>query len=149
MPKTTMRRTRFAPGVLRSFIPSIARSLSRPALRRVTMPAFGGAGKGTLEHDPEKWVPVFGKRSCSSKRIERDDDSKKRHPALLQPHHHAVGGAARVHHGEADEAGPVRLPEQGAAGHTGKRSAVDEHRERSNAAGNLERQRVGLGAGAR
>src|SRR4029077_16792644 len=35
-----------------------------------------------LEHDPEKWVPVFGKRSCSSKRIERDDDSKKSHPAL-------------------------------------------------------------------
>jgi DNA-binding transcriptional regulator YdaS (Cro superfamily) len=35
-----------------------------------------------LEHDPEKWAPVFGKRSCSSKKIERDDDSKKSHPAL-------------------------------------------------------------------
>src|SRR5256885_110605 len=29
------------------------------------------------EHDPEKWPPVFGKRSCSSKTLKRDDDSKK------------------------------------------------------------------------
>jgi hypothetical protein len=36
----------------------------------------------TLEHDPEKWEPVFGKRSCSNKEVERDDDSKKNHPAL-------------------------------------------------------------------
>jgi wyosine [tRNA(Phe)-imidazoG37] synthetase (radical SAM superfamily) len=35
-----------------------------------------------LEHDPEKWVPVFGKRSCSNKNLERDDDSKKSHPDL-------------------------------------------------------------------
>ena len=35
-----------------------------------------------LEHDPEKWIPVFPKRSCSNKKIERDDDSKKSHPAL-------------------------------------------------------------------
>jgi putative MATE family efflux protein len=35
-----------------------------------------------VEHDPEKWVPVFGKRSCSKKKLERDDDSKKSHPAL-------------------------------------------------------------------
>ena len=35
-----------------------------------------------LEHDPEKWEPVFGKRSCSNKEVERDDDSKKNHPAL-------------------------------------------------------------------
>src|SRR3981189_2407056 len=51
-----------------------------------------------LEHDPEKhalgprpdgWEPVFRKdkreafarRSCSNKKIERDDDSKKSHPA--------------------------------------------------------------------
>jgi hypothetical protein len=27
-----------------------------------------------IEHDPEKWVPVFGKRSCSSKKLEWDDD---------------------------------------------------------------------------
>jgi len=35
-----------------------------------------------LEHDPEKWIPVFRKRSCSIKRIERDGDSKKSHLAL-------------------------------------------------------------------
>src|SRR5258705_2046511 len=52
-----------------------------------------------LEHDPEKhalgprpdgWVPVFprdkreafARRSCSNKKIERDDDSKKSHHAL-------------------------------------------------------------------
>src|SRR5215475_6655594 len=35
-----------------------------------------------LQHDPEKWEPVFGKRSCSSNELERDDDSKKSHPAL-------------------------------------------------------------------
>jgi hypothetical protein len=38
----------------------------------------------TLAHDPEKWVPVFGKRSCANKRIERDDDLKKNHPALKE-----------------------------------------------------------------
>src|ERR1700740_2863885 len=37
---------------------------------------------GGLEHDPEKWIPVFGKRSCSKKRLERDDDSKKSHHVL-------------------------------------------------------------------
>src|ERR1700730_14037559 len=35
-----------------------------------------------LEHDPEKWIPVFGKRSCSTNEVERDDDSKRNHPAL-------------------------------------------------------------------
>src|SRR5436190_15937604 len=34
------------------------------------------------EHDPEKWIPVFGKRSCSTNKLERDDDSKKSHLAL-------------------------------------------------------------------
>jgi hypothetical protein len=43
-----------------------------------------------LEHDPEKWLPVFprdkreafARRSCANKKVERDDDSKKSHPAL-------------------------------------------------------------------
>jgi DNA-binding MarR family transcriptional regulator len=35
----------------------------------------------TLEHDPEKWIPVFRKRSCANKKIEQDDDSKKSHLA--------------------------------------------------------------------
>jgi uroporphyrin-III C-methyltransferase/precorrin-2 dehydrogenase/sirohydrochlorin ferrochelatase len=30
----------------------------------------------SIEHDPKKWEPVFGKRLCSSKKRERDDDSK-------------------------------------------------------------------------
>jgi hypothetical protein len=46
---------------------------------------MAGSGGGSLEHNPEKWVPVFprdkrsafARRSCSSKKIERDDDSKK------------------------------------------------------------------------
>src|SRR5882757_10828174 len=46
-----------------------------------------------LEHDPEKWAPVFRKAcprarpegSCSSKKPERDDDSKKNHHALGEP----------------------------------------------------------------
>jgi hypothetical protein len=33
-----------------------------------------------LEHDPEKWVPVFRKDHAQIKEIERDDDSKKGHP---------------------------------------------------------------------
>jgi hypothetical protein len=49
---------------------------------------------GLLEHDPEQWVPVFprdkreafARRSCSNKKMERDDDSKKSHyaPGLFQ-----------------------------------------------------------------
>src|SRR6202008_1316649 len=35
-----------------------------------------------VEHDPEKWTLVFGKRSCPTNKLERDDDSKKSHPAL-------------------------------------------------------------------
>jgi glucan endo-1,3-alpha-glucosidase len=33
-----------------------------------------------LKHGPEKWIPVFGKRSCSSNKLERGDESKKSHP---------------------------------------------------------------------
>jgi hypothetical protein len=36
----------------------------------------------SLEHDPEKWVPVFRKDHAQIKEIERDDDSKKSHHAL-------------------------------------------------------------------
>jgi|SRR5882724_3317927 len=38
--------------------------------------------RALLEHDPEKWLPVFRERSCSNNKIERDDDSKKSHHAL-------------------------------------------------------------------
>src|SRR5262249_12059839 len=40
-----------------------------------------GTGDG-LEHDPEKWEPVFGKDHAPSINLERDVDSKKRHLAL-------------------------------------------------------------------
>jgi hypothetical protein len=51
---------------------------------------FDGGIFSVLEHDPEKWMPVFprdkreafARRSCSNKKIERDDDSNKSHPAL-------------------------------------------------------------------
>src|SRR5262245_8195186 len=43
-----------------------------------------------LQHDPEKWIPVFGKAcprarpegSCPNNKVERDDDSNKSHLAL-------------------------------------------------------------------
>jgi hypothetical protein len=38
----------------------------------------------SLKHDPEKWEPLFGRRSCSNEKLERDDDSKKGHPALAE-----------------------------------------------------------------
>jgi hypothetical protein len=37
---------------------------------------------GGLEHDPENWIPVFEKRSCSDNKLECDDDSKRSHHAL-------------------------------------------------------------------
>src|SRR5438270_600573 len=33
-------------------------------------------------HDPEKWVPVFGKDHAPTNELEQDDDSKRSHPAL-------------------------------------------------------------------
>jgi hypothetical protein len=70
-------------------------SLSRPrhpqrCRRRRSRPLHCCRGISVLEHDPEKWAPVFprdkreafARRSCSNKKIERDDDSKKSHPAL-------------------------------------------------------------------
>src|SRR5258708_6034732 len=69
--------------------------------RHVTVPAGAGlrqvrqlsvAAGVSLEHDPEKWVPVFprdkreafARRSCSNKELEQDDDSKKSHLALVR-----------------------------------------------------------------
>src|SRR6266852_6383340 len=50
------------------------------------------------------WVPVFprdkreafARRSCSNKKIERDDDSKKSHPALDQPRLPQLPDAPRI-----------------------------------------------------
>jgi uncharacterized repeat protein (TIGR03809 family) len=38
--------------------------------------------RSALQHDPEKWVPVFRKDHAQTKKLERDDDSKQSHPAL-------------------------------------------------------------------
>src|SRR5215475_14448205 len=67
-----------------------------PWRRRTILPALyqpcdGGLSGRTLnfgpdeslEHDPEKWMPVFRKRSCSKHNLERQADSKKRHVALV------------------------------------------------------------------
>src|SRR6266545_1159841 len=50
------------------------------------------------------------------------------------------GGAARIHHGEADEAGAVGLPEEVApGGRVADRHAIDQDRQRRDPAGDLER----------
>jgi hypothetical protein len=53
------------------------------------VPVFGkrSCSNMKLEHDPEKWGPVFGKRSCSNMKLEPDDDSTKNHPALADAAH--------------------------------------------------------------
>jgi hypothetical protein len=38
----------------------------------------------SLEHDAEKWAPVFRKDHAQTKKVERDDDSKKSHLALVE-----------------------------------------------------------------
>ena len=45
---------------------------SQPPLRR--------SRPMSLEHDPEKWIPVFRKRSCSTKNPERDGGRSHRAP---------------------------------------------------------------------
>src|SRR6516164_9320626 len=45
----------------------------------------GFVANGQLEHDPETWEPVFGKRSCSNKELERDDDSSRSSTPLAHP----------------------------------------------------------------
>jgi hypothetical protein len=38
-----------------------------------------------LEHDPEKWIPVFGKDHAQTKKIERDCGSIQNYPVLRLP----------------------------------------------------------------
>ena len=68
----------------------LARAIAEIPEHRVVTPSvvtWGEAGilaglHARLEHDAEKWVPVFGKTSCSDNKIKRDGDSKKSHHAL-------------------------------------------------------------------
>jgi hypothetical protein len=46
------------------------------------------------EHNPEKWMPLFGKRSCSPNKLERDDDAKKGHHAISRALPWVVGAVA-------------------------------------------------------
>jgi hypothetical protein len=54
-----------------------------------------------LEHDPEKWVPVFRKDHAQTKKIERDDDSKKSHPVLMGKFDGEVGSGTPTSMGTA------------------------------------------------
>ena len=62
--------------------------------------------RSSLKHDPEKWAPVFGKRSCSTKKLERDDESKRSHPVL------AAAFAATLIAGTAQPASAQEANEQ-------------------------------------
>jgi hypothetical protein len=55
---------------------------------------FSSAGK--LEHDPEKWIPVFGKDHAPLDKLERDDDPKESHSALAVDTINERGAARRA-----------------------------------------------------
>src|SRR5262249_11581471 len=50
-----------------------------------------GQRRKTLEHDPEKWKPVFLNKPCANKKLELDADSTITRPALVVKvvHRHA------------------------------------------------------------
>jgi transcriptional regulator with XRE-family HTH domain len=62
-----------------------------------------------LEHDPEKWKPVFGQRSCSNKEIENDSDSTKSQQAL-DPDLREMDIDRPVHAGEYGPMVPAENP---------------------------------------
>src|SRR5262249_54355468 len=57
-------------------IPAVRGRQSAGSLRCVRARRLSAGERRALEHDPEKWIPVFGKRSCSTNKLERDGDSK-------------------------------------------------------------------------
>jgi hypothetical protein len=76
-------------------VPEVPQSFERLVSGREPVLRIGWAiirpkGFELLEHDPEKWTPVFprdkrkafARRSCSNNKIERDRDSKKNYPGL-------------------------------------------------------------------
>src|SRR5215472_16112142 len=72
-----------------------SRSGSAWRRRNCTHWAPGVRRRETSEHDPEKWAPVFRKRSCSTNNLKRDDDSKRSHHALVVVAHQAEAEIAR------------------------------------------------------
>src|SRR5207302_225980 len=51
----------------RASVPILGRQILGRLRCRATGEEARRTGANMLEHDPEKWAPVFGKRSCSSK----------------------------------------------------------------------------------
>jgi hypothetical protein len=47
----------------------------RSASSAKTVQLLNASDAVLVEHDPEKWEPVFGKRSCSNKKLDHDPDS--------------------------------------------------------------------------
>jgi hypothetical protein len=58
-------------------------ALAKADRLEITAASSEAPAQPALEHDPEKWVPVFRKDHAQIKEIERDDDSRKRHHALI------------------------------------------------------------------
>src|SRR6202011_1862418 len=91
-----LRATSIVPVVLASSVPVRRTRVPEPVRRRRGLrgfaPCHDASPRHILEHDPEKWIPVFprdkreafARRSCSNRKIERDDDSKKSHHALIR-----------------------------------------------------------------
>jgi glucokinase len=98
------------------------RVLGKGALAREGLKVVLGPGTGLgvaaifpiQEHDPEKWAPLFGRRSCSDKKVEQDGEPNKNNPALTQWHVLASeGGHASFSPQAADELEPfARMREQ-------------------------------------
>src|SRR3954462_6493782 len=59
------------------------RKLHQAAAGKPRRDQAAGPGQGRLEHDPEKWVPVFPKRSCSNRKLEPNSDSNTNDKALV------------------------------------------------------------------
>jgi hypothetical protein len=63
----------------------------------------------------------------------------------LQSHHDAVGRTAAIHHGETDEARPLRLEEQVTPSRcTRQWQAIDQYGQYPTSARHFERDRIGL-----
>src|SRR6478672_8390948 len=73
-----------------------------------------------LEHDPEKWEPVFGKKSCSNKVAHsgrRDETTQIRDASGWRSPLAADGARAADASRPADHAGPSRPRRQAARRH--------------------------------
>jgi hypothetical protein len=97
-----------------------------------------GASKGMYKSMSKKELDKMAstKRKGKPERASKSSASKsKSKKSLLKSHHDAVHGAGRVGHRQANEAGSVRVEEQGLrGGRRAVRQAVDQHVEGRGAA---------------